>query len=114
MAKRLNFCDERKVYRALATARSPRVPGAARFLARAAVLSALLAHAGCSNLPTSGPSNALARMEQVDPAALPYAMVKVTPDVENILERNSVRIGRVFIDRRVRPKSASVSAIPSA
>ena len=39
-------------------------------------------------------------MEQVDPAALPYAMVKVTPDVENILERNSVRIGRVFIDRR--------------
>jgi polysaccharide export outer membrane protein len=39
-------------------------------------------------------------MEQVDPAALPYAMVKVTSEVENILERNAVRIGRVFIDRR--------------
>src|SRR5258708_910955 len=39
-------------------------------------------------------------MDQADPAALPYAMVKVTPDIENILERNSVRIGRVFIDRR--------------
>src|SRR5258708_8472909 len=39
-------------------------------------------------------------MDQADPAALPYAMVKVTPDIENILERNSVRIGRVFTDRR--------------
>ncbi len=37
---------------------------------------------------------------QMDPASLPYAMVKVTPDVGNILERNSVRIGRAFVDRR--------------
>ena len=90
MAKRLSFCDERKADSARPL----------RFLARAAVLSALLVHAGCSSLPTSGPSNALARMDQVDPAALPYALVKVTPDIENILERNSVRIGRVFTDRR--------------
>ena len=27
-------------------------------------------------------------------------MVKVTPDIENILDRNSVRIDRVFVDRR--------------
>ena len=39
-------------------------------------------------------------MDQVDPAALPYALVRVTPDVENILERNSFRICRGFTDRR--------------
>ena len=101
MAKRLCFCDERKADPAVAAARvtaparetcgsSPAPPS----------FRLLLAHAGCSSLPTSGPSNAMARMDQVDPAALPYAMVKVTPEVENILERNAVRIGRVFIDRR--------------
>lgn len=104
MAKRLNFCDERKADPVLTATRSPRLPrdlpGAMRFLARAAAMSALLAHGGCSSLPSSGPSNAFARMDQADPAVLPYAMVKVTSEVENILERNSVRIGRVFIDRR--------------
>jgi polysaccharide biosynthesis/export protein len=104
VAKRLNFCDERKASPPLGDARSPRptrdFPSSMRILASAAALSALLVHSGCSTLPTSGPSNALARAEQLDPASLPYAMVRVTPDVENILERNSVRIGRVFIDRR--------------
>ena len=109
MAKRLNFCDEhfcdeRKVYPAPGRARSPRLPrdlpGLMRFLARAAVLSATIVHSGCSTLPTSGPSSSYVRAEQLDPASLPYALVKVTPDVENILERNSVRIGRVFVDRR--------------
>ena len=104
MAKRLNFCDERKAYPALGGARLPRLPrdlpGLMRFLARAAVLSATIVHSGCSTLPTSGPSSSYVRAEQLDPASLPYALVKVTPDVENILERNSVRIGRVFVDRR--------------
>jgi polysaccharide export outer membrane protein len=104
VAKRLNFCDERKAEPVLTATRSPRLPrdlpGAMRFLARAAAMSALLAHGGCSSLPSSGPSNAFARMDQADPAVLPYAMVKVTSEIENILERNSVRIGRVFIDRR--------------
>ena len=109
MAKRLNFCDEhfcdeRKTYPALGGARLPRLPrdlpGLMRFLARAAVLSATIVHSGCSTLPTSGPSSSYVRAEQLDPASLPYALVKVTPDVENILERNSVRIGRVFVDRR--------------
>ena len=84
----------------MSAVRSLRWPRPLRFLARAAVLSALLAHGGCSSLPTSGPSNALARMDPANPASLPYAMVKVTPEVENILDRNSVRIGRVFVDRR--------------
>ena len=71
-----------------------------RVLVRTAALSALLAHAGCNTLPTSGPTNALARADYFNPASLPYVMVKVTTDVEAILERNSTRIGRVFNDRR--------------
>ena len=55
----------------------------------------LLANRSPVVLPTD-----TASLPEVDPAALPYAMVKVTPDVESILERNSIRIGRVFVDRR--------------
>ncbi|MCW5701678.1 MAG: polysaccharide export protein [Bradyrhizobium sp.] len=76
------------------------MPGWWRALARVAALSAIVSHSGCSTLPTSGPTNALARADQLDPATLPYAMVKVTTGVEDILERNSSRMGRVFVDRR--------------
>lgn len=100
MAERSGFSDERKAGLAVSAVRSLCLPRPLRFLAHAAVLSALLAHGGCSSLPTSGPSNALARMDPANPPSLPYAMVKVTPEVENILDRNSVRIGRVFVDRR--------------
>ena len=103
MAKSLIFCDE-QVTPAPSGARLPRLPRNARGLikmfARAAVLSVTVAHSGCSTLPTSGPSSANVRAGQMDPASLPYAMVKVTPDIGNILERNSVRIGRAFVDRR--------------
>lgn len=71
-----------------------------RVLVRAAVVSAMVAHSGCSTLPTSGPTNALARADQFNPGKLPYALVKVTTEIEEILERNSVRIGRIFVDRR--------------
>ncbi len=104
MAKDLNFCDGRKAYSALGAPRSrclpAALPGLARLLARAAALSATVAFSGCANLPTSGPTNALARADQLDPATLPYAMVKVTTDVEDILERNAIRLGKVFVDRR--------------
>jgi polysaccharide biosynthesis/export protein len=104
VAKRLNFCDERKVDPASRRTRLPCLPQHARRLlkmfARAAVLSATVVHSGCSTLPTSGPSSTNVRAGQMDPVSLPYAMVKVTPDVVNVLERNSVRIGRVFVDRR--------------
>jgi polysaccharide biosynthesis/export protein len=103
VARASNFCDGPKAIPAL-SARLPclrkDVPALVRVLARAAVLSAMLAHSGCSNLPTSGPTNALAQADQFYPATLPYALVKVTNDVEAILERNSTRIGRAFTDRR--------------
>jgi polysaccharide export outer membrane protein len=76
------------------------LPGWTRIIARAVVLSATVVHSGCSTLPTSGPSSANVRAEQLDPASLPYTVVKVTPETENLLERSSVRIGRVFVDRR--------------
>jgi len=104
VAKGVNFCDGRKAIRGLGGARLPCLPadlsGWLRIVARTAVLSALVAHSGCSTLPTAGPTNALASMDQFVPASLPFATVKVTNDVEEILERNSIRIGRVFVDRR--------------
>lgn len=104
MAKRPNFCDEQEAYPGLSGARLPRLsqylPGWPRILARAVVLSATLVHSGCVTLPTSGPSSANVRAEQLDPESLPYTVVKVTPETENLLERSSVRIGRVFVDRR--------------
>jgi polysaccharide export outer membrane protein len=104
VAKGVNFCDGRKAIPGLGGARLPclpaGLPGWLRIAARAAVLSALVAHTGCSTFPTAGPTNALASMDRFDPATLPFATVKVTNDVEDILERNSIRIGRVFVDRR--------------
>jgi polysaccharide export outer membrane protein len=100
VAKGVNFCDGRMAIPALGGARLPCLPVWLRIVARTAVLSALVAHSGCSTLPTAGPTNALARMDMIEPATLPFAMVKVTNDIEDILERNSIRIGRVFLDRR--------------
>lgn len=104
MARAPNFCGGQRAAPASSGARLPCVPkdlrGLARILARSAALSALLAHAGCNTLPTAGPTAALARAEMINPAALPYAMVKVTTDIEDILERNTIRFGQVFTDRR--------------
>lgn len=104
MAKGLNSCDGRKAHSAFSAPRSSLPPAAlprrARLLATAAALSIAVAFSGCSSLPSSGPTNALARADQIPPATLPYAMVKVTNDVEDILERNAIRLGKVFVDRR--------------
>ena len=104
MAKGVNFCDGRKAVPASSGARLACLPkdlrSLMRVLVRMAALSALLAHAGCNTLPTSGPTNALARADYFNPASLPYVMVKVTTDVEDILERNAIRIGNAFTDRR--------------
>ncbi len=51
-------------------------------------------------IPTSGPASAYVLSGQLDPASLPYSLVKLTPEVVAILERNSMRIGRMFTDRR--------------
>jgi polysaccharide export outer membrane protein len=67
---------------------------------RALALSATIAHGGCSTLPTSGPASSHVVAGQLDPESLPYALVRITPEVELILARHSMRIGQVFMDRR--------------
>ena len=73
VARGVNFCSGRKAIPALSRARwsclPDGIPGWLRIGGRAAVLGALLAHAGCSTLPTSGPTNALASMDRFDPAS---------------------------------------------
>jgi polysaccharide biosynthesis/export protein len=104
VAKGVNFCDGRMANPVPGEARLPCPPadfsGWLRIVARTAALAALVAHGGCSTLPTAGPTNAFANMDRIDPATLPFVMVKLTGDVEDILERNSVRIARAFHDRR--------------
>ena len=68
-------------------------------VARIAVLSALGFNCGCSILPTSGPASSDVRSEKPDPQGLPYALVRVTPEVEKVLERKAPRIAQVFPDR---------------
>lgn len=103
MAKPQKFCVEWEANLAKGGARFPRLPnrsGLTRTLGRVAALSAMVAYSGCSTLPASGPSSLNARAEMVDPASLPFAPVKVTTEVADILERNLPRIARSFVDQR--------------
>jgi polysaccharide export outer membrane protein len=68
-------------------------------VARIAVLSALGAHCACTTFPTSGPAGSDIRTEKLDPEGLPYALVRVTPQVEKVLETKAPRIAQVFPDR---------------
>src|SRR5215472_18520183 len=55
---------------------------------------------GCSTIPTSGPAPRDVRAEQVDPDSLPYALVRLTPEVLNVLAAHSPRLYTAFVDRR--------------
>jgi len=69
-------------------------------VARIVVLSALSVHSACSMLPTSGPASSDVRAQNLDKTVLPYALVRITPDVERVLEQKAPRIAQVFPDRR--------------
>ena len=64
------------------------------------MLSAAILTGGCSAFPTAGPASSDVRAGQWYSEGLQYALVRLTPDVEKVLERNSTRIGQVFTDRR--------------
>ena len=51
-------------------------------------------------MPTSGPASSYVRANEANPDSLPYALVPVTLEIENVLERNSTTIGHAFKDRR--------------
>jgi polysaccharide biosynthesis/export protein len=66
------------------------------------LLSSLIMLGGCGLLPMSGPATMDILAGQRDPTSLPYAIVKVTPKVIDVLIKNAPRL-IVFNDRR-RPK----------
>jgi len=68
-------------------------------LACGVMLCALGAHGACSILPASGPASADVRAEYSSPESLPYALVRVTSDVVDVLERSAPRIVHSFPDQ---------------
>src|SRR5215467_13214130 len=70
-----------------------------------ASISALAVAVGCEScsiMPGSGPESFDIRAGQVnDPNHLPYALVKLTPQVVDILAQSSPRLTGAFSDRRV-------------
>jgi polysaccharide export outer membrane protein len=75
----------------------------AKLRARAMLLGALaVLGGGCSIMPATGPEiGEIHRSEDLrDPERLPYALVKVTPQVVDILAAWVPRIGNAFSDRR--------------
>ena len=71
-----------------------------RAVAVVALLSAALALGGCALMPSSGPSGMDVHAGQKNPKSLPYALVKITPPVEDVLAANEPRLGVTFKDRR--------------
>lgn len=74
---------------------------ATRKLAKAAVAALALLSAGCSIVPATGPQGAdvLNHSEGGEPVAVPYALVKVTPDVVRVLGQYTPRLSTAFADR---------------
>lgn len=59
----------------------------------AVAVGVVFAAAGCSQLPTNGPASSDIRAVQPDsPDLLPYALVKVTPEVERVLSEFAPRL----------------------
>src|SRR5262245_37254845 len=63
-------------------------------------LGALILCSGCWILPTSGPKGDDIRLPNVTPDSLPYALVRMTPEVVDVLAWNAPRLARVFTDDR--------------
>jgi polysaccharide biosynthesis/export protein len=74
----------------------------ARILAGWITCTLAIAGGGCSIMPTSGPDIAEIGLSQQtsDPERLPYALVKVTPQLVDLLATWSPRIASAFTDRR--------------
>ncbi|HWO34009.1 MAG TPA: polysaccharide biosynthesis/export family protein [Candidatus Acidoferrum sp.] len=59
----------------------------------------LLFFGGCSILPSSGPLSSDVRAGQKDPEGLQYALVRLTPNIVDILARAVPRLANAFVDR---------------
>lgn len=68
--------------------------------ARCAAFCAAIALGACSLIPMSGPTSPDVSAGQRDPESLPYAFVRVTPQVVDILARHTPKLSTAFSDRR--------------
>jgi polysaccharide biosynthesis/export protein len=70
-----------------------------------AALVALSALGGCGDtfFPSNGPRSIDVRTHSTEPDALPYASVRLTPEVVDILASHDPRLANVFDDRRPPP-----------
>jgi polysaccharide export outer membrane protein len=71
-----------------------------RALAAIGLTAAALAMAGCGIMPANGPAGMEVYAGQKDRRSLPYALVKITPQVVSVLAENTPRLGVTFKDRR--------------
>jgi polysaccharide biosynthesis/export protein len=71
-------------------------------LITSALLAVLAAVGGCGLMPTSGPESWDVRAGQHDPNGLPYALVRVTPQVSSVLAQVAPRLTK-FAEQQ-RPK----------
>ena len=78
-----------------------------RTAAASAGLVAMLALAGCGGLetflPSYGPRSIDVRTHSTEPDALPYASVRLTPEVVDILATANARLANIFVDQRPPP-----------
>jgi polysaccharide biosynthesis/export protein len=72
--------------------------GAVEILAAVAALSST---GGCSWMPTSGPAVYDVAAGATNPGVLPYELIKLTPQVEQILAASAPSFASTFSDRRV-------------
>ena len=63
-------------------------------------LCASIVFSGCEILPASGPASMDVRGGQTDVESLSYAIVKITPEAVDILEKETPRLSTAFSDRR--------------
>ncbi|MGA2794999.1 MAG: polysaccharide biosynthesis/export family protein, partial [Roseiarcus sp.] len=70
-------------------------------LAQICALGGVFLFSGCSVMPASGPqSSDITASHAADPDRLPYALVKLTPKIVDILAQNAPRLSSAFTDRR--------------
>ena len=78
-------------------------------LPRYVLVSVCLLLCGCSVLPADGPATMDVHAGQQDPGGLQYSLVKLTPEVLDILDEAVPRLSSEFADRR--PPKALVLGI---
>jgi polysaccharide export outer membrane protein len=66
-----------------------------------AVVAALGFFSGCSLMPTSGPAVGDVGAGATNPGVLPYELIQLTPQVEQILVASAPTFASAFSDRRV-------------